>query len=318
MSAEAVKVQSAQPQGAKAEKPKAKIDAVKLKKYGGRYTIGIFRWLFIIGICFVILYPLISKICSSFFSIQDMYDPTVHYIPKNPTFDNYETALARLGYPTTLINTFTLSLLAGILQTASATLVGYGFARYKFKGRSFLFALVIIALVAPPYALLLPRFVMFSNIGLLNTYIPTILMGVTGTGLKCSLYIFIMRQFFRGMPKELEEAAYVDGAGPVRTFIVIMLPSAVSMMVTCFLFSFVWQWLDTMYAQTFMADVRTIATSIGYLRDTAGQGLVADTQLGADLIKNAGIVIIILPLLVLYAFTQRFFVESIARSGLVG
>ena len=127
----------------------------------------------------------------------------------------------------------------------------------------------------------------------------------------------MMRQFFRGMPKELEEAAYVDGAGAFKTFVIIMLPSAVAMMVTCFLFSFVWQWLDMSYTTIFMRDIPLISTRAGGL--SAGADYNAQSySIDASLVKNAGMVIIILPLLALYLFTQKFFVESISRSGLVG
>ena len=161
---------------------------------------------------------------------------------------------------------------------------------------------------------------MFSLLKLVgDSFVPMICFAITCTGLKCSLYIFLMRQFFKGQPHELEEAAYVDGAGPLRTFINIMLPGAVGMMVTVFLFSFVWQWLDSSYTTIFMQNVSLISTTYGKLNylwsDSAGS---TSKDLTVSLMRNAGIIIIISPLVVLYAFTQRFFVESISRSGLVG
>ena len=153
---------------------------------------------------------------------------------------------------------------------------------------------------------------------MLNTsWIPMLAFSITCTGLKCSLYIFLMRQFFKGQPHELEEAAYVDGAGPLKTFVSIMLPGAVSMMITVFLFAFVWQWLDDSYTSIFMQKVDLISTKYSSLTyDFSDTSALSD--LNISLTKSAGVIIIIAPLVALYAFTQRYFVESISRSGLVG
>jgi multiple sugar transport system permease protein len=148
---------------------------------------------------------------------------------------------------------------------------------------------------------------------------PQTLLGLTANGFKNGLYIFMMRQFFRGMPKELEEAAYVDGAGSLKTFLRIILPSSVSMMITVFLFSFVWQWLDITYTPIFMQNATLIQTNMNSLMGTiTSLGLRSNAELTSSLLKNAGILMIIAPLTVLYVFTQRYFVESIARSGIVG
>ena len=155
---------------------------------------------------------------------------------------------------------------------------------------------------------------------LLDTYWPFILLGMTCTGLKNGLYIFIMRQYFRGVPKELEEAAYVDGAGPLKTLIRIILPGAVSMMVTVFLFSFVWQWLDEIYTPVLCGNMNVIPSTFGNLLNpftnltSAGDTMV----LTGALLQDAGIVLVIFPLVLLYIAAQKFFVQSMERSGLVG
>lgn len=316
---------------------KRKMDKAKAKKYFFKYVVSLVRWIFILGMCFVVLYPLFSKIMISFMSIEDMYNASVRYIPQSFTLSNYLNAWTRFGGWETFLNTFILTLLCSLLQVISATLVGYGLARFKFRLNKLVFIMVIIALLLPPDLLFSPRYGIFLNLGLSmrglfgeeftmigDTYIPMLAFAITCTGLKCSLYIFLMRQFFRGMPKELEEAAYVDGAGPLKTFIKIMLPGAVAMMVTVFLFSFVWQWLDTSYTTVFCKNIDLISTRFSDLSNSwvtdpsASTSAGASTALSTSLVKNAGIVIIIAPLIVLYAFTQRFFVESISRSGLVG
>ena len=299
---------------------KPKLDKVKLKKYGFKYIVSLVRWIFIICMCYVVLFPLFKQIVLSIMTAEDMYDATVNYIPKHLTSENYRQAWNQLGGWETILNSLVLTIACSVLIVISATLVGYGLARFKFRLNGALFALVIFALVVPADLLFTPRYVMFSLLKLVgDSFVPMICFAITCTGLKCSLSIFLMRQFFKGQPHELEEAAYVDGAGPLRTFINIMLPGAVGMMVTVFLFSFVWQWLDSSYTTIFMQNVSLISTTYGKLNylwsDSAGS---TSKDLTVSLMRNAGIIIIISPLVVLYAFTQRFFVESISRSGLVG
>ena len=247
-------------------------------------------------------------------SSEDLYDATVTYIPKHLTTANFSAAWTKLGGFETFLRTLGLTITCALCNVVSATLVGYGLARFKFKANGIIFGVVILALVLPSDLLFTPRYMMFSAMKMLNTsWVPMIAFSITCTGLKASLYIFLMRQFFKGQPHELEEAAYVDGAGPFRTFTSIMLPGAVSMMITVFLFAFVWQWLDSSYTTVFMRNVDLISTRFGDVNNIWGID-----ELTKSLVKNATIVIIISPLVVLYAFTQRFFVESISRSGLVG
>ena len=232
-----------------------------------RRSWSIVRGVIIAGICFLILYPTLVKLSVSFMPEQDIYDVTVRYVPKSPTLENYKTVLSAMRYNKAFWNTFKLSTLTSVMQLISCTVIGYGFARFRFKGRGVLFALVILTMIVPPQTLMIPLFLHFryfdvlgiisaitgqKGINLLESYWPFVLMSLTGMGLKNGLYIYIMRQFFRGMPKELEEAAYVDGAGMLRTFGQIMLPSAVPAMVTVFMFSFVWQWTDTFFSTLFL------------------------------------------------------------------
>ena len=137
--------------------------------------------------------------------------------------------------------------MVSVLQLAISCLVGYGFARFKFKGRNILFFIVILSLIVPAQTILIPLYFRFSSIGLLNTIWPVVILSACGIGLKNGLYIYLMRQFFRGMPRELEQSAYIDGAGPLRAFVQIILPNAFNMMITVFLFSFTWQWTCLLY-----------------------------------------------------------------------
>ncbi len=309
------------------EMMKKQAKQAKRKKVAGNIVVSIVRWIFMLGMCFVVLYPLFQHVMTSFMSIEDKYDNSVIFIPKNWNFNNYynpnspANAFEGLGGWQSFINTFILALVCSLLQVLCSTLVGYGLARFKFKLNGLVFMFVIIAMLLPPDLLFASRYSMFSKLDLIgDSMVPMFCFAVTCTGLKSSLYIFMMRQFFKGQPKELEEAAYVDGAGPLRTFWSIMLPGAVAMMVTVFLFSFVWQWLDTTYTTIFCQNMSLISTQYTHLtlHGGIGQMLAHDAAIGSSLIANAGMVLIIIPLIVLYAFGQRFFVESISRSGMTG
>lgn len=159
-----------------------------------------------------------------------------------------------------------------------------------------------------------------SGVNLLGTYWPGIIMSATGVGLKNGLFIYIMRQFFRGMPRDLEEAAYVDGAGPFRTFISVMLPGAVPAMLVVFLFAFVWQWNDYSFTTIFMGGETLLTNKLNelpnYVRDNLS--FHAHHSPLQWILINTGCLLFMAPLLILYAFLQRYFVESIERTGLVG
>lgn len=304
-------------------------------KRSALFSWAIVRAFLIAGISFIILYPLITKISRSFMQVQDIYDMTVRYFPKNFTLRNFELIWIWMDLPQTFFNTTGISLIVGICQTISATIVAYGFARYKFKGSSLLFSLVIIGMVIPPDVVLVPLYLQFKSfdifglIGMISGtgqglnlsggFWPFILLGLTCTGLKNGLYVFLMRQYFLGMPKELEEAAFVDGAGSIKTFIRIMIPGAIPMMVTVFLFSYVWQWLDVMFSSVFLNDIKVMTislSSLGFVNDMMSMGVSDAVEI--TLAKYAGIILLILPLVVVYIFCQRFFVQSVERSGLVG
>lgn len=288
-------------------------------RHAGLAVWAIVRGILLAGICFVVLFPLFSKISRSFMAAEDLYNLTVRYIPAHFTTQNYQLMWAWMDMPKTLFVTLGISLLTAFCQTAAATWVGYGFARFRFRGRNFLFLAMIVCMVIPPDLMLMPLYLIFQRMHMIDTYLPFVLMGLTCTGLKNGLYVFLLRQYFMGMPKELEEAAYVDGAGPMKAFVTIMLPGAVPMMMTVFLFSCVWQWLDSLYTSVFFQEIKTMTSALvglGHVNDLAGMGISDPAAI--TLIKYAGIVMLILPMVILYLFCQRYFVESIERSGLVG
>ncbi|MFW6308821.1 MAG: carbohydrate ABC transporter permease [bacterium] len=278
------------------------------------------------GLAYIILRPIFTKISASFMSEKDLLDHSIRWIPQNATLLNYRIVLNDLGYFRALINTFLLAGLVSLMQLISSTMVGYGLGRFEFRCNKLIFALVIFTMVVPPYMMMIPVYLNFrffdilgilpnGGINLLNSYWPFILTSLTGTGLRNGLFIFVMRQFFKGLPKNLEEAAYVDGAGFFKTFYKIMLPGAVPALVIVFLFSFVWMWSNDYQIGLYLANSESfLPTLLAGFEDVAGY---LDSRL-YSLVANAAMLLFIAPLLVIYMFMQRYFIESIERTGIVG
>ena len=313
-----------------------------IRRVGG----ALIKSVFLIGFSFIILYPVITLISKAFMQQQDVYDNTVLWVPRHFTLENLQFAWNSMNYPGALKNTLLVVVSTTVLQTLSCMLVGYGFARFEFKGKKIFFALVVLTILIPPQQIMTQLYLYFRNfdvfgiiqavtgdsLHLLDSFWPFFILSATGFGIKNGLFIFIFRQSFRGMPKETEEAAMVDGAGPFRTFWSIMLPGAVTIVATIVLFSFVWGWNDTFYSGLFLQKTRMLPQAFELFNSylTGNKGLVGgeiatqlsrfnleDTQVIA-LLRNAGVFLVMSPLLLFYAVTQRFFVESIERSGLVG
>lgn len=306
------------------------IEQKTLRRKGYTYIWKLMRFVLLVGLSFMILYPVFVKFSASLKSTADMMDSTVVFIPKNPTLQNYKIVLNSVNYVLTLLMTVLFCLIQSLLQLASCSLVAYGIARFKFKGHKLLFGMAVLTLIIPPQIILLPLYIrfhffgitnifqfsgIFSGVDLINTYWPFLLLSGTALGFKNGLYIYLLRQHFKNMPMALEEAAYIDGCGPFRTFLRIMLPGSVPMLVTVFLFSFVWQWNDTVYSGIFFPEIPTLANKLyGMVFTTMGAG----TTLMSAVLESPKFFLLITPIVILYLFTQKLFVQSISRSGIVG
>ena len=308
-----------------------------LKKTILKYGVSIARFILLFGMCFLILQPIFNKISVSFMTIADLNNPTIISIPENPTTENYLMAAKLMSYSKSVVNSFVIALSIAILQISMTTLVGYGFARFEFPFKKFWFACVMLIILIPPQTISTSLFLHFrffdifgliklitgDTINLRGSAIPYFMMSLGCMGLKNGLYIYMIRQFFRNIPKELEEAAYVDGCGTLMTFIRIMLPDAKPILTSCFLFAFVWQWTDGYYSKLFLGNVKLVSTELSRLVDSLGAFLMREmgttvtipTSYG-NAIMATGILMIILPLIILYLFAQRGFVESLSSSGI--
>ncbi|MDR0909192.1 MAG: carbohydrate ABC transporter permease [Spirochaetaceae bacterium] len=308
-----------------------------LKARTGEISYKICRALLLFGLCFLILQPLADKISVAFMKEADLYDATVISIPRHFTTDNFELVNRLIDYWGSLFQTLLIVISAAILQITSCTLAGYGFARFKFPLRNILFACVMLIIVVPPQTIMASLYLNFrffdifglfklitgANINMLSNVGAYLILCATAMGLKSGLYIFMLRQYFRGVPKELEEAALVDGCGRFRTFVQILLPDAMPMIVSCFLFSFVWQWTDTVYTSLFLSNFKMMAVGIGSLADKLrayyiliyGAGNIP-SQGYTQAINATGVLMCLVPLIVLYLVAQKSFVQSLSQTGI--
>ncbi|MBR6982273.1 MAG: carbohydrate ABC transporter permease [Ruminococcus sp.] len=288
-----------------------------------------FRTLILIGLSFVILYPLIYMVSCTFRERGDMNDPTVMWIPRHYTLDVLKETVQAMDFWNTLKNTLILNIGCSLVQVISCAITGYGFARFSFKGKKLLFGIVIMMILVPPQVISLPLYSQFRFFGigdltvnLIDSMATMYLPALTANGIRAGLMILIFRQFFRGLPRELEDAAYIDGCGPLRTFIQVMAPNAASAFLTVFLFSVVWYWNDYYVSSTFFTNTRTIALMLQNLDTELKVRLfnsaTADVSPREQIVwKEAGCLISITPILIMYVCLQKYFTEGIERSGIV-
>ena len=304
-------------------------DGILLKETIKKYAISIFRAILLFGMCFMIIQPILNKISVSLMSEADLYDTTIVMVPKHFTLANWKIVNLLMNYKTTLFNTIWVSLLVSLIEVAMCSIVGYGFSRFNFPLKRFWFFCVILVIVIPPQTISTSLFLHFryfnlfgKTLNLRGNMIPYLMMCFTCQGLKNGLYIYMIRQFFMGFPFELEEAAYVDGCGPLKTFVRIMVPGAKPIITSCFLFSFVWQWTDGFYSSLFLGKIQLLSISLSnvveklgaYLTKLYGGSTLVSVGYSNAILSTATL-LAIFPVIILYIFCQRMFVESLASTG---
>ena len=303
-------------------------------------VVNVLKFILMLGVSYVILFPFFSKVAGSFMTRYDIVDPTVSLIPKTFTLETYRAIIEDNYYFKAFFTTLLLSLLCALVQTFIACLIGYGIAKFKFKLNSVVMLMVVVTMLIPHNTLKFAMRHRFANfdftvralgdqgiftwlfgdgLELMDSFWPFVILSLGGLAFKNGLYIYMMRQFFKGVPDELEESAYVDGSGTFRTFLQIILPLSVPMMITIFIFAFSWQWTDQFYTTIFfpgdavntMLNILKVPTSL-YDQSFVGMSLYE------QVIKNTAGIMIIFPLVIMYLFCQKYLVQGIERSGLVG
>ena len=296
-------------------------------------VVTLLRFALIIGVAYVIISPLIGVATNSFFSNEDKFNPMVYLIPIAPTLERYQVAIKVMNYWSVLWRNIAYVAGLAVVQAAVCSMVGYGFARFNFPLKKLLFACVVIMIVMPTHTIMLPLYMLFQNFdplgfvarsggappNLLASPLPMYIMTIFAAGLRSGLYIYIFNQFFRGLPKEIEEAASIDGAGALYTYARVMLPNAAPSMVTVLIFSVVWQFNDKFFAQLFSISPSVVLSKqISSLQaSVANLYQLRDPSL-TTLYLYAGVMLVIIPLLIAYILMQRQFIEGVERSGIVG
>lgn len=302
-----------------------------MKRNMGKRVWSLLRFLILFGFGFIIMYPLIYMISCTFRERGDMNDPTVIWLPRHLTLSVLKETVQAMDFGRTLRNTVVLNLVCSVLQVFSCALTGYGFARFDFKGKKILFCIVIMMILVPAQIISLPLFFRFrffgirgvATVNLIDNMLSMYLPALTANGIRSGLMILIFRQFFRALPRELEDAACIDGCGPFMTFIRVMLPNAASSVLTVFLFSIVWYWNDYYISTMFFHNTKTIATMLYNLDNELKMRLFGDASIQVSereriVWNQAGCLVSIAPILLIYIFLQKRFTEGIERSGLIG
>ncbi len=315
-----------------------KLDAkVRMQRIGKFFTRAAF-YAVCVCLAYQLLYPVLYMFSMAIRAPEDMNDPSIIWVAKHFTMDNFADAIKSMNYWNAFRVSMTLCIVCGVLDVFSCAIAGYGFARFNFWGKKALFVLVIFTMVVPTQTLVLPLYMrwryadfgglvgLFNEQGFVNligTLWPLIIPAALAMGVRSGLYIFIYRQFFINLPVALEDAAYIDGAGPYRTFFSIMLPNIKNAIITVFLFSFVWNWGEYYLSKQFLGSTdRSIMVALSAIRrDLASLSSLAGTQIGSNPQKvatrvMAGCLLTAAPMLLMFIFTQRFLADSIEHIGI--
>lgn len=298
-----------------------------------------FRTLLLVGMSFVLLYPILYMTVMAFRPPEDIYDPTVIWISNRLTMENFKNAWELMNYKTVVGNTLWINLGSSLLQVIVCSMTGYAFARFNFKGKGLLFAVVLFTIVVPPQIIATPSYVQYQffdffgiasliklltgidlRISLIDTVWTMYLPAAFGAGLKAGLFVFLFRQFYRGLPKELEDASAIDGCGFAGCYLRIMIPNAIPVILASLILSGAWYWNDYFTSSMYMNNTKTVMTALLEL-ETQSKLLygmnVSDPYKIATLIQ-AGCFLTILPMIIAYIFLQRFLVKGFSTSGIVG
>jgi multiple sugar transport system permease protein len=304
----------------------------KIEKFLGQMVV----YALLITISYVFLFPLIKMITLSFMSRADIIDPEIDYIPKNPTFSNFSSAMVVLDGWKSLWASIWVSSVLAVAQTVVSALTGFAFARYDFRFKRTLFVLILVSFIIPVPVMLIPRMMMVSGtqdwviqtfgwetFKLFGTITPQFVLSILGQGVNSAILILIFYNFFRMIPTVLYEAARIDGASAFAQFWHITIKISVSTIIVVFLFSFVWNWNETYVTGLFNAEFKSLPSQLGVFDnnfrsaapDSAGGGGSNNIN---EAYKMAATLLSMIPLFIIYFAAQKQFVEGIEKTGITG
>lgn len=284
----------------------------------------------LITISYVFLFPFFSMLSLSLMSQQDIINVEIDYIPHRIYFGNFVIAMNVLNGYRALFNSIWFSSVLAVSQTVISALTGYAFARYDFRFKGFLFALILVSFIVPVPIIFIPRFMMFigvqssTGIKMIGTVIPQMVMALLGQGVNSAILILIFYNFFKLIPNVLYEAAKIDGASPFKQFWEITIKMSLSTIIVVFLFSFVWNWNETYITGQLIGDNMILLPSQLGIFDTLFQNRAPSIP-GQDGVarineayRMAATIISMLPLFIIYFVAQKQFVEGIEKTGITG
>ncbi len=313
------------------------IGVKQLKKQTPVFVFSIARYLVLIAFAYVLFYPFAFMAINAIKSTGDWLDPTVEWIPKTFSLENIKLSMEVMNYGSAFTSTLVNSIVAALISFISCSFAAYGLARFEFKGKSLLTGIMVLCILIPDAMIMIPSYDNFRHLdfmgimggiseltgeelrpNIVNTPFVFWLPALFATGLKNGLFIYIYMQFFKGLPKELEEASWIDGAGPWKTFLRIVLPSSGAAAVTVLVFSVVWYYNDYYQAQIYLSDNYPISVVLSNFSNILNGGVLLNKTFSLGALMLTGSFVTIVPLLVYFLFMQRKFVNSIATCGIVG
>lgn len=265
--------------------------------------------LFVIALGFIMLYPIAWLILSSFKPATMIFSDGTRLIPSVWTLENYVAGwkgFGRVSFATFFKNSLFVTLVTVVGQVSSSTVVAYGFARTRFKLKGVWFACMIATMLLPTQILMIPQYIMFKSFGWLGTYLPMLVPMFAGY----PFFIFLIIQFIQGIPKSLDESAWMDGCGKLRTFFYIIAPLVVPAILTSTIFSFYWKWDDFMGPLLYLQKPKTYTVSLA-LKNFSDPS--AGTDWGALFAMLSASLV---PSLIIFVCFQKYLVEGIATTGM--
>lgn len=320
----------------KVKQPKTPMSKEKFHKimFGTKDDMGLLKKIvvYVILTCvgFVFVYPLLKVLSMSFMSLADLLDSSVNWIPSKLSFENYRMTMKAMDYWKALKDSVIISGLPTLCQVVSCSIVGYGLARYDFKGKKLVFGLIIFAFVLPSSLTLTTQYQFYNSLNWVGTMKTFIIPAILANGFKSQLFILICWSFFKQIPPVLNEAASIDGAGHFKSFFKIALPSASGALIVVLIFSFVWYWNEQYLSQLYLysksdhsgtytplINQLSIFSDVFASEYANSDGLTSSATIN-DAFRMAATILTILPLLLIYSVLQKQFVESVDRAGITG
>lgn len=315
---------------------KDKKSNLEIKKSLTKAAIAIFRFAMLVAVGYTVLSPLFQFISNSLKDGADFMNTSVSWIPTKFFYQNYIDAFYVMDYVKTFFNTVIVMVLSAVLEVAACGVAAYGFARFKFPERKILYAFLLVTILVPVRMTFLAQYVNFSSfdffgltsiigkiigkdlsINLINTPFTFILPSIFGVGYQSGLFVMIYMQFLKGIPKELEEAAWIDGAGPIGTYVRIILPSSGVAILTVTILSIIWHWNEYYLTALYFNENQPMAVVLSGIMEQiklrGGENINSPTG-----VAMASCILFMLPVLIMYLILQKKFIKSIDSVGIVG